>query len=241
MSVKPLLAGVCLTLLMSAVTRADGAQDVDPFEGINRSIFEINSSLDSYVTRPLSKGYRYVAPLPVERGVSNFFSNLTDFNALLNALLQGELAGAGRAGKRFFINTTLGLGGLFDPATRAGIAPHRADFGQTLAKWGMSRGPYLVLPFMGPRSVRSGLGTLVDVNAAPQNYLTDISTRNWLYVVSTVNDRAALLDAEQLISGDRYIFVRDAYLQQREAFVNGGNTQDSFSDFGAEDDWAEEF
>lgn len=240
MPVKPLLL-VALLVLPIPVSAEHSHDNVDPFEGVNRTIFAFNETLDDFVMRPLSEGYRYVAPEPVEIGVNNFFSNLGDFTSMINAVLQGEFKGAGRAGGRFLINSTLGIGGLFDPASRAGIEKHRADFGQTLGKWGVSHGPYLMVPFLGPRTVRSGLGSIVDFNLSIQNYVSEPAVRNSLFFARALNGRTQLLQAEELISGDRYIFLRDAYLQQRDIFISGAVVEDNFSDFGDEDDWSEDF
>ena len=145
-----------------------------------------------------------------------------------------------QSGGRVLVNTTVGLGGLFDVATPMGIRPYRTDFGQTLALWGVPEGPYLMLPLFGPRTVRSGTGTLVDTFAlSVPPYVDENSVRNTIWGVELVHGRARLLESDQLISGDRYIFVRDAYLQQRKVFVNDGEVVDEFSDF--EDNWDEEF
>jgi len=215
-------------------------RNIDPWEPVNRKIFEFNDTLDRWVLRPVAVGYRYVTPDFAEQGITNFIVNIYEFNSFFNSLLQGEFRGATHAGGRFLVNSTLGLLGLFDVATPMGITPFRADFGQTLAVWGLEPGPYLMVPFFGPRTVRSGIGTIVDVYGVPQSYIEQVRVRNSLYALSLVDSRARLLDAEELITGDRYIFVRDAYLQQRAFFVNEGVVEDDFSDFGA-DGWEEEF
>ncbi len=228
-----------LALLLGPMSAA-GAADEDPLEPINRPVFAFNNTLDKVVLRPLAVGYDFVMPAPAQRGVSNFFANLYDVTSALNAVLQFRWEGAAQSGGRFVINSTLGLVGVFDVATPMGIRPYRTDFGQTLAIWGMPEGPYLMLPLFGPRTVRSGTGTLVDTFALsipPQ--LDDNSVRNVLWGLDLVHGRARLLESDQLVSGDRYIFVRDAYLQQRAAFVNDGEIIDDFSDF--EDDWEDEF
>ncbi|CAN0603491.1 unnamed protein product, partial [Ectocarpus sp. 12 AP-2014] len=171
---------------------------------------------------------------------SNFFANLYDVTSALNAVLQLRLAGAGQSGGRFLVNSTLGIAGIFDVATPMGIRPFRTDFGQTLALWGVPEGPYVMLPLFGPRTFRSGTGTLVDTFALSiPPYVDDRSVRNSIWGLELVHGRARLLEADQLISGDRYIFVRDAYLQQRAVFVNDGEVVDDFAEF--EDDWEEEF
>ena len=215
------------------------SSEQDPLEAINRPIFAFNDTLDRFALRPLAQGYDYVMPAPAQRGVSNFFANLYDVTTTLNALLQFRFAGAAQSGGRFLVNTTLGIGGIFDVATPMGIRPYRSDFGQTLAIWGVPEGPYLMLPVFGPRTVRSGAGTLMDTFALSiPPHVDDRSVRNTLWGVELIHGRARLLESDQLISGDRYIFVRDAYLQ-RKVFVNDGEVVDEFSDF--EDEWDEEF
>lgn len=229
-----------LLLALLAGHSASASSEKDPLEAINRPIFAFNDALDRVALRPLAKGYDYVMPAPAQRGVSNFLSNLYDVTSALNAVLQFRFANAAQAGGRFLVNTTLGIGGIFDVATPMGIRPYRSDFGQTLAIWGVPEGPYLMLPLFGPRTVRSGAGTLVDTFALsipPQ--LDDNSVRNTIWGVELIHGRARLLESDQLISGDRYIFVRDVYLQQRQVIVNDGEVVDEFSNF--EDEWEDEF
>lgn len=212
----------------------------DPFEPINRPIFVLNNTLDRFAIRPLARAYDFVMPDPAQRIVSNFYANLYDVTSTLNAALQFRPKGVAQSGGRVLMNTTFGLAGLFDVASSVGIAPYRTDFGQTLALWGVPEGPYIMLPLFGPRTVRSGAGTLVDtfaLSVPPQ--LDDRSVRNTIWGLELVHWRARFLSTDQLITGDRYIFVRDAYLQQRSLLVNDGEVIDEFSDF--EDDWEEEF
>ncbi|MEE3215266.1 MAG: VacJ family lipoprotein, partial [Pseudomonadota bacterium] len=126
----------------------------DPWEGFNRRVFAFNDVLDRYALKPAAQGYRYITPDPLERGVSNFFDNLGEVRTVLNSLLQGKPANAGNSSMRFLMNTTFGLGGLLDPASHAGFTADTEDFGQTLAAWGVGEGPYVVLPFLGPSTVR---------------------------------------------------------------------------------------
>ncbi|MDP5054815.1 MAG: VacJ family lipoprotein [Congregibacter sp.] len=211
----------------------------DPLEAINRPMFVLNDTIDRWALRPVARGYDYVMPAPAKRGVSNFFANLYDVTSTINAVLQWRWEGASQSGGRFLVNSTLGLVGLFDVATPMGIRPYRTDFGQTLALWGVPDGPYVMLPLLGPRTFRSGAATLVDtfVFSIPP-YIGDDNLRNSIWGLELVHGRAMLLGSDQLISGDRYIFIRDAYLQQRATFVNDGELQDDFSDF--EDAWDQE-
>ncbi|MCB1698880.1 MAG: VacJ family lipoprotein [Halioglobus sp.] len=215
-------------------------RDVDPWEPVNRKIFVFNDTLDHWILTPVAKGYKFVMPDFAEQGVTNFIANVYEFNSFYNSLLQGEFLGATKAGGRLLVNSTLGLLGFFDVATPMGIAPFRADFGQTLAVWGVDSGPYVMLPVFGPRNVRSAVGYFTDTYTSIP-YLVNEQTWAWTFwTVEVIDYRARLLDAEDLITGDRYIFLRDAYLQRRKAFDTRGEVDDSFSDFEQDaEDWEE--
>ena len=213
-------------------------ENVDPLEWFNRPMFAVNDQLDRFLLKPVATGYDFVMPDPAQRGVGNFFANLYDFNAAINAVLQGRFLGAAQGGGRFLVNSTVGLLGLFDVATPLGIRPYRTDFGHTLAIWGVPEGPYVMVPLFGPRTFRSGTGTIVDTYTSVPTYIDNVALRNSIWGTELIDGRARLLSADELISGDRYIFVRDAYIQQRRALVNDGEVEDSFSDFG--DDWDDE-
>ena len=240
----PLPRLILLSLLFalpSGLSWAEGQDkpgSIDPWEGLNRKIYVFNDTLDQWVVRPVAKGYKYVMPDLAEQGITNFILNIYEFNSFFNSLLQGEFVGATHAGGRFLVNTTLGLLGFVDVATPMGITPFRADFGQTLAVWGVDSGPYVVLPLFGPRTVRSGIGYFADTYTSIP-YILNENTWAWgFWSVEAVDLRARLLDAEDLVTGDRYIFLRDAYLQRREAFDKRGKVQDSFSDFEKDsEDW----
>jgi len=235
---RPILGVFCLLLLAPAM--AQDTANPDPWERFNRPVFVFNERLDQYLLRPTAKGYQAVMPDPAEKGVSNFFSNLRDANATINAVLQGRPRGAARAGGRFLLNSTVGMLGLFDVASRMGVEPYRTDFGHTLALWGLPSGPYVMVPMLGPRTIRSGTGTIFDAMTSVEVAIDDVRLRNSLVGLELVSGRAKLLKAEDLMSGDRYIFIRDAYLQQRRALVNDGAVEDGFSDFG-DDEWDEDF
>jgi phospholipid-binding lipoprotein MlaA len=226
---------------LAALLAAPGAQaSADPLERINRPIFAFNDVVDRYALRPVARGYDYVMPAAAQRGVNNFFSNLYDVTNTLNSALQWRWGGAMESGGRVLVNSTLGLAGFFDVATPLGLERRRTDFGQTLALWGVPEGPYLVLPLLGPRTVRSGTATLVDTfTLSVPPYLDDRSLRNTIWVTELVHIRSQFLESDSLITGDRYIFLRDAYLQHRAVLVNDGEVVDEFSDF--DDDWEEEF
>jgi phospholipid-binding lipoprotein MlaA len=204
-----------------------GGNPDDPLEGYNRAMFGFNDSVDKAIIKPVAEGYKAVVPAFARTGVSNFFSNLGDIWIGVNNILQGKLgAGASDFG-RFAINTSAGILGLFDVASNAGLDKHDEDFGQTLGRWGVGSGVYVVLPFLGPSSVRDGFGLLaVDWQGDPIWYVSNVPTRNELYGLRLVDTRASLLDASRLMEQaalDRYAYLRGAYLQRRRSLVYDGN------------------
>lgn len=201
---------------------AQSESEADPWQGFNRAIFSFNEGLDRYAVKPVTLGYKAVTPDLVETGVSNFFDNLADLGNLFNNLLQGKLEPAGQDFARIAFNSTFGLAGVLDVATPMGIDKHNEDFGQTLGYWGMGSGPYLVLPFFGPSNLRDTAGLAVDISTSPVGKLEDDSARYLLMALQVVDTRSRLLDAEKLITGDKYNFMRDAYLQRREFLINDG-------------------
>ncbi|MEM7565104.1 MAG: VacJ family lipoprotein [Pseudomonadota bacterium] len=226
-----------LVLMLGGCTTIEGPTDPeDPFEGFNRSMYKFNSKLDQYALKPVAKGYDAITPQPVQKGVGNFFSNLGDVIVIANDLLQLKLGQALSDTGRLLINTTFGLYGLIDWASDIGLEKHDEDFGQTLGYWGVSSGPYLVLPVFGPGSVRDSTGGFVDANnfSAINNEVhegysfsdRDSDTAFGLTLVATIDGRAKLLKSERLLGVaalDPYIFVRDAYLQRRRNLVHDGN------------------
>lgn len=217
-------------VLLAAPVMAETEQD--PWEGFNRSMFSFNETLDRYAVKPLAQGYRYVTPDIAEKGVSNFFDNIGDIGNLFNNLLQFKFEAAGKTFARLTFNTTIGLGGLIDVASPMGIEAYEEDFGQTLGYWGAGSGPYLVLPFFGPSTLRDGLALPVDWAVDPVSEVDHVPTRNSLSGLRLVDTRSRLLKAEQIISGDKYGFIRDAYLQRREYQINDGTVDVNYdSDF----------
>jgi phospholipid-binding lipoprotein MlaA len=214
----------------SAALAQEEVNNPDPLESINRKIFLFNDTFDKYLGKPVAEGYQTVAPDFVEDGVSNFFHNLWGINRIVNNALQGELSNAGKETGRFLINTTVGLLGTIDVASKLGIGEYHEDFGLTLAKWGFSSGPYIVLPLLGPSSVRDGVGLVGSFQLDPVGNLDHVPTRNQFVVGRGISDRADLLETEKLISGDKYIFIRDAYLQHREFLSNDGVVKDNFGE-----------
>ena len=231
-----LLSNLLLVGCVSHQTAPDGTAviDQDPYESFNRKVFAFNDGLDRYLLKPAAKGYKAVSPQPVERGVINFFSNLGEVTHVVNDVLQWKWHQAGVDSSRFLINSTIGVVGIFDVATSMGIEEADGeDFGQTLSAWGFGQGAYIVLPFFGPSTTRDALAMPVNRLTNPVTYVDDESTRWTLTALDIINTRAQLLDTEELISGDRYLFIRDAYLQRRDYLINDGEVEDSF---GSESD-----
>lgn len=207
---------------------ASGATEEDPWEGFNRAIFTFNDTLDTYAMKPLAQGYQKVTPQFLEDGVHNVFSNVGDVGNLVNDLLQGKFHAAGVDASRLLFNTTFGLLGFFDVATKMGLDRNDEDFGQTLGAWGVGSGPYLVLPFFGPSTLRDAPARIPDGYLGPYPYIDHVPTRNVTFVVDAIDTRANLLSAEKLISGDKYVFIRNVYLQNREFKVKDGEVEDDF-------------
>ena len=211
-------------------TMANDTETSDPLEGINRISYGFNKILDRWLLKPVTLGYKAVTPDVVETGVSNVFSNLLEIRNVTNSLLQAKPEQAMDYTGRFIINSTFGLFGIFDIATPLGIDKGDGeDFGQTLAVWGVGSGPYVVIPVFGPSTVRSGVGrfTLDDLTS-PIEYIDHDQTRLGLTALNIIDIRESLLEAEKLISGDEYVFVRDAYLQRREFLIGDGKVEDDF-------------
>jgi phospholipid-binding lipoprotein MlaA len=204
-----------------------GGNPDDPLEGYNRAMFGFNDSVDKAVIKPVAIGYKKVVPAFARTGVSNFFSNLGDVWIGINNVLQGKLGEGASDFGRFAINTTVGVLGLFDVASDAGLEKHNEDFGQTLGRWGVGSGAYVVLPFLGSSSVRDGFGLLaVDWQGDPLWYVGNVPTRNELYALRLVEGRANLLEASDFAESaalDKYSYVRGAFLQRRRSLVYDGN------------------
>lgn len=227
---RRLVLGLALfcTLLLAGCAQNPAQQDVyDPLEPMNRKIFAFNEQFDRYLLHPVSQAWEFVTPGFVREGVGNFFGNLTYPGAVLNDLLQGKPIYASKDLLRFVVNTTLGIGGLFDPATRMGLRDHREDFGQTLAVWGSGPGPYLVLPVLGPSNVRDAAGLPVDLYTNGLTFIvSSTETRAELTGLNMVNTRAQLEKAVRIsreAAVDRYAFIRSAYQQQRLNAIYDGN------------------
>lgn len=211
-----------LSLLAACATGPD-ADPRDPLEPFNRSITKFNDAVDEAVLKPVATAYQEVTPSLVRRGVGNFFSNLGDLWSSVNAALQLRPREATENLARFNLNTVFGLGGLLDIASEAGIPRTRIDFGQTMGRWGMPSGPYVVLPLLGPSSVRDTAGLVVDTSVDLLNEVTSVSARNSLYGLRVVHTRAGLLRASTVLEEaalDKYSFTRDLYLNRRQRQID---------------------
>ena len=207
-------------------------KDPDPWIGMNRSLWKFNDGLDRMILRPIARGYRAITPDLAEEGISNFFDNLQVPGTALNQLLQGKPQQMASDIGRFTVNTTIGVVGLFDLATRAGLPQHEEDFGQTLAVWGVPQGPFFMIPIRGPSTVTHAGGMFVDALTNPIRYISNVRVRNVTYGLYFLDLRKRLLTAEVLISGDEYLFVRDAFLQRRDFLIRDGVFEDDpFMDF----------
>lgn len=214
---------LALVLLGGCASQAD---NVDPWEPFNRRVHAFNDGLDRALLKPLAQGYTTITPDPVEKRIHNFFLNLGYPTVFVNQFLQGKPVLGLRDTARFLTNTTIGIGGLFDVAGRLGLERHEEDFGQTFAVWGIGPGRFLVAPLFGPMTLRDGAGSAAGTFTSPVYYIDNDAARWSLRGVGLIDTRAALLETEKLISGDRYLFIRDAYLQRREYLINDGEVQD---------------
>ena len=203
----------------------------DPFEDLNRDIFIFNEKLDEKLLKPAAIAYRKVTPQFARSGVTNFFNNLEEIDTTINQVLQGEIKYAFNDAGRFVINTTIGLFGLIDVASKMGLERHEEDFGQTLGVWGFNSGPYIMIPFLGPSNPRDLLSRPISSFLSGTFAMEDNDVKLTLIGIDALETRERLLDAETLIIGDKYIFVKDAYVQSREYEINNGSTEnDEFLD-----------
>lgn len=219
-----LTAGVLSLALLSGCATTGDLSD-DPLEGYNRAMFGFNEKVDQWVMVPVAQGYDAIAPQPVQTGIGNFFGNLGDLWIGANNLLQGKVTDGLSDAGRFLINSTVGILGLFDVATEAGLEKHDEDFGQTLGKWGVGEGPFFVVPILGPSTVRDALALAVDFRGDPVGRLGDVASRNSLRGLRLVQSRAMLLGVEKTLDEaalDKYLYSRDYYLQQRRYRVFDG-------------------
>ncbi len=225
----PLLISLAL---VGCASTGGPANPKDPWEPYNRSMYKFNDAVDKAVLKPVAQGYGTAMPEFGKTMVTNFFSNLDDILVTINDVLQFKFSQAASDGTRVLFNSTFGLLGFFNVAS--GLEKHNEDFGQTLGYWGMGPGPYVVLPFFGPRTVRDSFGLAVDSFASPVRLISSVPIRNELYVTRTVDTRTGLLDHEKVLDEaamDRYSFIRDGYLQQRRSLIYDGNPpREKFND-----------
>lgn len=205
----------------------------DPWQRVNRGVYKFNDAVDTAVVAPVARTYVRVVPQLVRTGVTNFFNNLTSPDTILNALLQGQLQPFARDTGRFVVDSTIGIGGLFDPATGMGLTLDARDFGQTFGKWGIPSGPYVVLPLLGPSDVRDTVGRVPDEFADPRHYIRNVYWDYGLLLLYDVKARADLLPLTDMAKKtfDPYAFERNAYLQHRDFVVKGPQ-----SDNGADEE-----
>ena len=210
----------------------------DSWEGLNRGIYAFNDGVDRILLKPLARGYRFVTPDPVERGISNVFSNLAYPRVIVSNALQGKGKDALSDTGRFLLNSTIGVAGIFDVATPMGLEAHNEDLGQALAVWGVPSGPYVVLPFLGPSTLRDGLSMIGDQGLHLRNYIEERSIRDKLLVLEIISTRASLLPIDKQIAQatDPYVFVREAYLQRRNYLIYDGDPPLE-DDFEIDDDF----
>ena len=225
----PLISLMMLVLLLSSCSTT-GSSKNDPLEPMNRAIFQFNEVVDDNIFEPVAKTYKYITPDPVETGVSNFFSNIGEVSTIANDVFQFKFKQAGYDFLRFSINTTIGVLGIFDVATSVGLKKNNEDFGQTLGYWGIPQGPYLVLPFFGASTFRDAPGLYADMQISPINQL-DNEEELTLNALNAISTRARLLRATKILdtaAKDKYIFIRESYLQKRESMVNDGDLEEDF-------------
>ena len=203
-----------------------GPSREDPFEPSNRVMYQVSDAIDTAVVKPVAQAYVDVVPQPIRAGVSNFFNNIDDMVSAVNDLLQGKLDKLGDDLGRVVLNTGFGLGGIFDLASMIGIERGNEDFGQTFGVWGFAQGPYLYVPLFGPTTVRDGTGTVVRIAVGgPVGYIPNVAVRNSLYGIGAVDLRAQALETSSMIDTaalDRYLFIRNAYLQRRRYLLYDG-------------------
>lgn len=227
----PTIKLLLLTLLLQLAACASQPQNPDPWENLNRKVFAFNDVADRYAAKPAAKAYQAITPNFLERGVDNIFSNLRELLNIVADLGQLKFKAVATDGGRFLINSTVGVGGFFEVAAYIGLDKRTEDFGQVLGYWGVKPGPYLVLPILGPSTLRDTGTAVIDAQVDALSQVEHIRTRNQMRVLNLINTRANLLKTESLLSGDRYTFLRDAYLQRRSYLVSDGAVaEDSFGE-----------
>lgn len=217
---------LALMLVVAAGFPLGALADDDPWEGANRKVYGFNDTLDRWLLKPVAKGYDWLFPKPIKRGIRNVFTNIGTPIVAVNQLLQGKPGLAVSDTTRFVLNSTLGLAGIFDVATPNGLPAHDEDFGQTFVRWGVPDGRFLMLPLVGPSTPTAAVGSVLDGLTNPVRLVSPKRDRYIIRGIRLIDRRANLLSTESLITGDPYIFIRDAYLQRRDFLINDGVVED---------------
>lgn len=222
---RPALVITALLALVGCASKAP-THAADPYESVNRTIFAFNEFVDTMFIKPAAKAYVAVTPEPIRKGVSNFFGNVSDAHSFVNGVLQGKHEKASQDLSRVFVNTIFGFGGLYDLGTELGYEKGEEDYGQTLGHYGLPAGPYLMLPFLGPSTLRDSMGLIPNFLLDPVSFVTSSPTQdNTLRALRILDTRAGLLPSEGLLQSaalDKYTFLRSAYLQRRQNLVYDG-------------------
>lgn len=228
---RSFIANLSVSVVLILIPLCSSAETYDPWRGANQNIYDFNDYFDQLLVRPIASTYTFFVPRMLRQGVGNFFSNVRDVDVAVNDLLQFKFHDALQDCGRVLINTTIGVGGLIDMASNLGLEKHEEDFGQTLGKWGVGSGPYMVLPVFGASSLRDSFGLILDTILNPLQYIDETSVKVSLFAVEEIDSRSALLALDELVGGDRYLFIREAYVQNREYLVKDGEIEDEFGSF----------
>lgn len=222
-----------IAMVMACVAPISTAQmqTNDPWREANERIFKLNDYFDSLIVKPVAVTYSTFVPRAARQGIGNFFSNINEINVFVNDILQLKLDDALSDSGRFFVNSSVGILGILDVASGLGMEKNEEDFGQTFARWGIGPGPYVMLPVFGASNVRDSFGLIMDTVFNPIQYHDEPSVRISLFLLEEADARTDLFALDELISGDRYLFVREAYTQRRDYLVKDGLVEDEFGDF----------
>ncbi|MBV05781.1 MAG: hypothetical protein CMD53_00370 [Gammaproteobacteria bacterium] len=229
MNIKFLIVIICANFL--SILEAE----IDPFKDINEKTHQLNQRLDESIATPVARFYKKVTPDILETGITNFTDNIEDINIAANNILQGKIKSGISDIFRFTLNSSIGLLGFFDVASKIGLEKHSEDFGQTLAVWGIDEGPYIVLPLLGPSSLRDTVARIPEAFMTPLILIDHDRTGYELTAIDLLEKRARYLGLESIVIGDEYLFYRDAYFQSREFEINDGLVEDDFDDFNYDD------
>ena len=221
----------CMTVSLFSCSAVAASQTSDPWREANTYVFKWNDYFDQLVVKPTAFAYTTFLPRFMRQGIGNFFSNVDDINVLANDILQLKFAAAAGDSGRLLVNSTVGVAGFLDVASSVGLRKNEEDFGQTLAAWGMGSGHYVMLPVFGASTVRDSFGLVIDTVFNPLQLVEDRSLRLGLFLLDETDSRSDVLALDELITGNRYLFIREAYLQRREYLINDGVLDDPFGDF----------